>query len=381
MTSLEYAAGIRFPHPRKQNNDPYVYGTDRDLLSAVDPTEIRANLALGKDDYSNVLIAAELVADQVRQSLWFPDEKTPWGPQPTDIGYPVPLDKLVETQMASCSGFVAVTSECLDAAGIEHMIGYANAHAVIVLSGAEEALYMLDPLTPELSQYLRYTTASGQSIGEDVALYGKSAVEINAARIITAARGDNQQILDENPWLHFGTKNYAFGGPQISDELERNPEAFRLTMALYQPEKGRRVLAATNRLGRALHEQNYVQILEGFVELAGMYPDLDTRNKHTALKTATRELVRAGTVSAEEARAVVRGYFASFVVVRRDSRVHEAQGDVLRRIGHHGNDPVAVKQAIAAYEQALQFPRAYTQAIAGKIAKATRLLERLDTGA
>jgi hypothetical protein len=363
--------------------DTYSYKA-RPLLSAIDPESILDALeAVDEAEYDeSALTALEYIGLQVRKALWYPqnqEELDRFG-----VTRPVPLEALTGKQVAGCFGFTIVASECADAAGIDHWIGFANHHSVIIFpSEDQDSIHLIDPLSPELSQDLQHSIATGSTEIEDMKEFGRSVVELNTLNIVHRAKGEDIELLREHDWLTYNRT--AQDNPNLTNYIDgdlgrvkNHASKFKLIMSIFNSTEGRQVVQDYLGFKIAYDKQDYVRAASRIQSLRGVYPDVDARNHHTEIKKIVFELAKAEQVAL--ARRVIDSYFESFVILEKDSRFTEAQGDVLRVLGREAQDIDSVLNAIYCYEAVrdkVKFPTSNSEAIKGKLDKTIRLYKDL----
>lgn len=386
-----YAEEIETPHPLR----PSLGQAPQKLSSMIRHQGFREQLAAIDDraEYEeNALAAAHIILSQVREALWYvePYEFEKFGIE----GDVVSLAELPEKQVARCFGFTVVGSECLEMTGIDHWIGFANGHSTLLLPTDEGVrLNMADPLSPVLSQDLRHSMVTGGSkdhtVNDDMAEFGRSAIELNSLSLAARARGNTVKLLGEHTWLMFKrgevpdqfahertAEGLVLGGDAVGQTV--HPSRARIFMSVFLPEEGRRMLHGYDEFRKAYSEGELLDAAGILYNKVGTaYPDLDARQSHAKVKAITRELARIG--SANYARKLLDQYFRSFELMAEDSRVPEAHADCLTAVAREAGDVQAANEAAEIYEVVLRsYPKAYKEAVQGKLDKVVRLAATLS---
>ena len=145
-----YSAKLLTPKRRLLEADPDLERTL--LLESQQLRTIKADYQQSPQTFDDKIEAAKAVGLLVRQTLDFSTT--------SDLTPVFNAETLAEREMANCFGYTITASECLDEAGIEHLITYANQHAIIIVPDRKSnRLFMLDTPTKEL--YCEVTEAVG----------------------------------------------------------------------------------------------------------------------------------------------------------------------------------------------------------------------------
>ena len=237
------------------------------------------------DDATN---AAVLVGYLVRQTLEFEDmdEATPL----------LTAELLTQREKANCYGYTIVASECLDQIGVEHYVGYVNQHAVVMLfdrtSGSKRS-FLLDVATKEF--YQETTKAVG---GEDPLdqLWRGELRAINTLQTSELLRkvdiddpGKRQKFIRDRFWLSFDKDSRH----RDDDEYEYLLHS-QLQLITMPSVPGREMLrlyhnVIINTLG---NNPDPVAASEDIIDqFAGIYPDIDPRNKLEHAKALRTKLI------------------------------------------------------------------------------------------
>lgn len=386
MATEYYADSMVTPHPRRPSLE-----TPQQLSAVIRYQGFHDELGAIHDrgDYEeNALAASHIITSQVREALWYPETSKDF--EALEIEQPISLKALPEKQAGDCFAFTIVSSECLEIAGIDHWIGFANGHATVLLPTEEsQGLHMNDPLSPVLSQDLQHSMVSGgsgdYSVADDMRAFGRSAIELNSLSLASRARGDTIDLLAEHPWLVFQRGPHAVNRYGLAQDIvsgrdvygrELHPSKSRIFMSVFLPEDGREMLHDYDEFQRAYRDGEHMDAASIlYSRLGDGYPDVDARQSHSRVKEVVRMLAQNG--SAIYARALLDEYFESFVLMAEDSRVAEAHADCLIIVAREAGDPDVATEAAGMYSSVLRHNRAYRDAVAGKLAKATRLAAML----
>jgi hypothetical protein len=380
-----YTESLETPHPQRAPiyREP-LYDTFEadnvacllDDLRATDPSLYeQTKLAVAVD-----------IAGKVRRSLWFPQKSSTHNDfKKFNLSQPLDLDSLVEKQMTNCYGFTVAASECLDAVGIDHWIGYANGHAfVLIPNQAEEGrddVFLLDPLSPHLNQQLGSALSWGtpESIRHDIETNERAAVILDSDQMGRTLGRDTDTLVLEHPWLMFAAYNdplrarraaYFNADPSTVESRYRGP--YRLVTAIFEGTKGREVIENYVAFLVATESGDVASACQSLSELSGCYPELDARQSHRELRSVVKKLC---VEDPDAAARVVDEYFGDLASVSGDSRLRERKGDLMRVIAKITGSRAAAQYALRAYQEAAGKPGAYQPIILGKLARARELVE------
>ena len=299
------------------------------------------------DDATN---AAVLVGHLVRQTLEFEDmdEATPL----------LTAELLTQREKANCYGYTIVASECLDQIGVEHYVGYVNQHAVVMLfdrtSGSKRS-FLLDVATKEF--YQETTKAVG---GEDPLdqLWRGELRAINTLQTSELLRkvdiddpGKRQKFIRDRFWLSFDKDSRH----RDDDEYEYLLHS-QLQLITMPSVPGREMLrlyhnVIINTLG---NNPDPVAASEDIIDqFAGIYPDIDPRNKLEHAKSLCSQLVARH--MGESALALADVIKAS-LLPDDTSESRFFKGDLLRKIAKVEGDPKKTAEAIEEYNGLFELP-------------------------
>lgn len=258
--------------------------------------------AWAPEEYDALKIEVALgIARKVNSALWYN------GADPADESMPPSLDLLEDDQVTDCYGYTLLTSRCLEMAGVEHMIGWVNGHAHIVLPVIEDehdSAWFIDPLTPGLSGSLSGIVSEQELEGvqTQIGVFGRAAVHVRAEGFKDSGdtRSSFSRLAYENPWMEH---------PQASGTTPQ-PE---LVMSIFASTDGQRLLNLHRSYKRAIVQENLGEAAECLAAMRGMYPEIDSRN--VAHLQQVEELVRQLSLDGDLLRAnhVIASYFTDMV--------------------------------------------------------------------
>ncbi len=299
------------------------------------------------DDATN---AAALVGHLVRQTLEFEDmdEATPL----------LTAELLTQREKANCYGYTIVASECLDQIGVEHYVGYVNQHAVVMLfdrtSGSKRS-FLLDVATKEF--YQETTKAVG---GEDPLdqLWRGELRAINTLQTSELLRkvdiddpGKRQKFIRDRFWLSFDKDSRH----RDDDEYEYLLHS-QLQLITMPSVPGREMLrlyhnVIINTLG---NNPDPVAASEDIIDqFAGIYPDIDPRNKLEHAKALRTKLIDQHMGDSALALADV---IKASLLPDDTSESRFFKGETLRKIAKVEGDPKKAAEAIEEYNGLFELP-------------------------
>lgn len=376
-----YSESIETPHFRKTHHGP-----GQSLVDAAEITDIselvRTADALQTDLIDDIRIDAALqISQQVGRSLWFP-EKGPSGNDFEDLGipFPIPLDTLTEKQTTNCYGYTILTSECLEAAGIPHYVGFTNDHAAIMLPQGN-GFYYLDSLYPRLNQELGNAVRRGGqvSVNQDIELYGRGAIMVDTeAMAINIGTTLSSMPLSVRSWMvHSNSGALSVSAGEMGGSTASLPSgSSRLVMSLYEPATGRHVLEQYVTLDCALNgeQQDITKAISALNSIIAIYPNIDARQRHDEVRRLCTHIAAR---DPEQAATIAEKYFDESFAITQDTRVAMAKADILRLIARVGRSGPIARLAIQTYEEVMTHPRAYKSTLLGKHSKAVGLLNQI----
>lgn len=332
--------------------------TPEALLRSMRLQTIQAAYESSEGTYEDSVEAAYATADLVRQTLRF-EIHSPLHPA-------LSPEVVTQTQRTNCHGHSIVASECLDAVGVDHWIGFANQHSFILLEDEPTGkVNLIDTAVKQL--YTDVTPAIG----------GPSlhAQQLEDERLVNRLRGDivlqrshfsdKTRALAERPWMSFTVgKDTWF---KTDDEIRR---ADTLVLRSYTPEEGRGVLESYANFTHAIERRDFAAAHERLQGLDGTYPDIDRRNRLKAPTKLIRALAHTGEVA---------GALDDIGIIERSVRPSEDlllrmwPIDQRRRLGIVAGRAELINDSIEQYEAVLEQRQAQkrsTAAIRSRITKA-----------
>lgn len=294
--------------------------------------------------------AAVLVGHLVRQTLEFEDmdEATPL----------LTTELIAQREKANCYGYTIVASECLDQIGVEHYVGYVNQHAVVMLfdrtSGSKRS-FLLDVATKEF--YQETTKAVG---GEDPLdqLWRGELRAINTLQTSELLRkvdiddpGKRQKFIRDRFWLSFD-KDSRHRDDDVYDYLLHS----QLQLITMPSVPGREMLrlyhnVIINILG---NNPDPVAASEDIIDqFAGIYPDIDPRNKLEHAKALRTKLIDRHMGDSALALADV---IKASLLPDDTSESRFFKGETLRKIAKVEGDPKKAAEAIEEYNGLFELP-------------------------
>lgn len=294
--------------------------------------------------------AAVLVGHLVRQTLEFEDmdEATPL----------LTTELIAQREKANCYGYTIVASECLDQIGVEHYVGYVNQHAVVMLfdrtSGSKRS-FLLDVATKEF--YQETTKAVG---GEDPLdqLWRGELRAINTLQTSELLRkvdiddpGKRQKFIRDRFWLSFDKDSRH----RDDDEYEYLLHS-QLQLITMPSVPGREMLrlyhnVIINTLG---NNPDPVAASEDIIDqFAGIYPDIDPRNKLEHAKALRTKLIDRHMGDSALALADV---IKASLLPDDTSESQFFKGETLRKIAKVEGDPKKAAEAIEEYNGLFELP-------------------------
>lgn len=282
----------------------------------------------------------------------------------TALTPPLTSHSLADREAANCFGHAVVASECFERLGIEHFISYANQHAFVLLCDRKsDRSFMLDVATKEL--YQETTRAiSGEDIIHQLELGGLRAVNVLDSRVLirqlpTMASVD--EFVSKRPWLSYA--NLDIGAERW---CEPRPRDYLLQLLTLPSVPGRQLLVQQLNATIAVMRGDYAEAHQQLSDLAGLYLDVDSRNKLKVVDRLCRRLVehKLGRQAIEVAKVV-----AASLVPGDASKNQLFLPDVMRRVAWSLGDTALMEQAI---EQYGKLPS--NNLVQGKLHKAQRQL-------
>lgn len=293
------------------------------------------------------------------------------------LSSPLTLASIREQQVTNCYGYSLVTSECYERASINHWFGYANGHVfLLVPTGAPDkrSAWLLDPLTPKLSQDLSGATskATFSIVEEQIKTHRKGAIALHSDVLSARLGKPVDELAMTNPWLtHSSGRNselqVAFG---MSDQTWQRKYRTKTTLitTVFPMVEGRKAIESFVDFQSAIANRDWHGAVEKLQNMNGLYPELDARDKHREIRTIVNKLCEVGDYSA--ASQAVNSYFDNFSITS-DPRFSIIEGDCWRHIAQNASSTeadVALSEARRSYKKAADTTRRYGSLVIGKLA-------------
>lgn len=286
--------------------------------------------------FDDAIEAAILVGHLVRQTLEF---------APTTDGTPLlTAESIAERETANCYGYTIVASECLDQIkGLEHYIGYANQHAVIMLfDRPSQRSFLLDVPTNELCK--ETTEAISGKDPQDQLMSGELRA-VNWLQTSELVKNlppsiNRDAFVSSRPWLNFADAN----SQQYRDGDTRNSLLQLITLPSIP---GRELLRV--HYDAIIHNRHdeFGAAYESLSLLPGIYPDVDRRNDLKEADQLCKKLISQG--MGQQAIELAQTVHAS--LSPGDTTVNRFfLGDILRKVATATGNATLVEQAIQTYE-------------------------------
>ena len=201
-------------------------------------------------------------------------------------------DDRTETVETNCYGHTVVTSELLEAAGIDHFISFVNSHSFVSLfDTAGRRAHMVDAPAKDLFLDIDGAVIGGwptqyfeQHPGEKFATNMLDTV----ALIGRITRKPTAQVLSENEWLQAGA------GKVLKPNYDETLSTTHLIMRSYTPAIGREMLVNYGMTLQYALTGDIQSSVDYFRRLEGVYPDIDIANKLYLAKKLRDRLLKAG---------------------------------------------------------------------------------------
>ena len=349
-----YSAKLLTPKSRLLEADPDLERAP--LLESQHLRTIKADYQQSPQTFDDKIEAAKAVGLLVRQTLDFSTT--------SDFTPVFNAETLAEREMANCFGYTITASECLDGAGVEHLVAYANQHTIIIVPDRKSnRLFMLDTPTKEL--YCEVTEAVGGADPLDQLETGElraiNSLHTNQVLKHLPPAIDRERFIDRRPWLNFSNSNMRF---------QDNPRDSILQMISLPSIPGRKLLAMEYN-AEILRRQHRPEEAAGLMEdFSGIYLDVDSRNN----------LAEAGRLCCQLIENSMGGKLSRWLW--RWTKVWSEEilqkifflPDTERKAASATGDAGLMEEAVALYRE---LPPSKLRA--GKLAKACRLLKMLQS--
>lgn len=280
LDHIKYAHGELTPRKNIADLEP---GVNRmEIVDSQRFKRIEAVLKSSEGTFSDQTEAADEVGAMVRQTLLFGSmaiRERLWS-----------YDERSDATVTNCLGFTIVSSELLEAIGVDHTISFCNGHSFITMfNPVTDEIQMMDTASKEL--YLNIDGAvSGLKPPHSLKDSKVSTNLLDTSTIIAqGGRRDATDFLYRHPWLRNGP-----GSMMMRSDVPRLGSTHILRT--YLPGLGREVLndygmAEENLIGNQLYEA-----VGYFSKLEGVYPHLGAENKLGIATPLRDKLARAGLV-------------------------------------------------------------------------------------
>lgn len=368
-----YSETLLHPHPRRVQGDTVQQPLHDELqLNRVaEELELLATI----DEEAHGIAKQEIVdtiAHTVNKSLWFP---VYGGETDEYLPDPLPLDTIASRQITNCFGYTLVASECLEEAAIDHWIGYANGHAFLLVPFGKQT-YFMDALSPQMNGFIDNALERGSNVtmADETQNHGRGVVMLNT-QVMAANLGINPDSTAEKyPWFTMKQTPNSVGMSEELKAVAKYASKYRLVMSVFEQHTGRSSIEEYVSYELAMSVGDIDTAHDAIMNMSGRFPNLDARQDHHELRNLVRKLcVR----DPEAAAAVTERYFSTNFRNLRDSRIHEAKGDIFRTIARMAGFRNAAEQAADAYQEAARMPHAFKAAVLGKLSVAQSLVGEL----
>lgn len=339
------------PHPRKQKPDDQV-GL---LHEQINLNETASHLVFtGNHDPlehdNEVLHTAQNISRLVHKSLWF--EYNP------DSPLPITEEHIGEHQRTSCFGYAICASECMEKAGIEHWVAFANNHAFILvpLRGRGTTL-LINPTNPKLDgeipthQEQITPTAIDDAIGNSkrgfawfsADAYAKYTKDKDFLKLAS---------LDLGGWLTTETRDAIIA--QLNDNgrgaLTKAPSKIaqerRLVVAIYPHQAGRDIMQQFGLFQHYTGTGDTDRAIAQLEALGTLYPEIDSRSPQYHFIRFLDKLADEGEYAkAHECVTLLHSSLAE----TKDPRADILRADLIRRLGRHAQSEELLMEADGLY--------------------------------
>lgn len=349
------SAELMTPKRRLVEGDPEL---QRELLLDSQQLKlIRVVYEQSPQGFDDATEAASQVAHLVRQTVDFVPTST--------ITPPLSSEVISESEVTNCFGYAIIASECLEQIGIEHFVGYANQHSFLTLfDRTSNRAFLLDVATKELCCDM--TDAIG---GEDPlnqlavgALRAENTLYSNELLKQLPPSVNREQFVDKRPWL-------GFDGTDLTQFREYRPADRILQLFTLPSIPGRLLLQQQYNAGRWADRGDLDRASDEFLELAGLYLDVDPRNNLKHIDGLRKKLMAVGKYDAALRLAVV---VSESLVAGDTSKNQFFLPDALRDVAKRTSNKALAEWALVNYMRLSDTPLR-----AGKIAATRKLLRDL----
>lgn len=278
-TSL--AAGLQTPHPDIAKLDPAIEAAP--LIGAQPFRSVVAALRADPNTYDHTVEAAMGIGGVVRRTLRFGSY--------TDGIRLLTSEELPLTQRTNCYGYTAVYSECLELAGINHHVAFANDHAFVLIEDeARGKMTLIDPVSPKFNGDVTKAWG-GESPERQFRNHTDRAANFLDTQVMLAQAGITEsidEVSQTSPWLVMGGETMRGG---VYDET-REAMRYVLRVQSYRPSLGRAVLTYYANAAILASTGKSVAAADKIAALQGVYPDIDSRRSAVLARMVTGDLMR-----------------------------------------------------------------------------------------
>ncbi len=357
---------LETPHPLKRKEKAI-----RHLGEAVTGAEIQPNLIFSQLEPDNEfdrqrILSATTIAKEVYKSLWYPTDKIEAGE------HSLILEDISKNQEADCYGFTYVTSDVLDTVGIEHWIGYANGHAMIILPPQQSEdikdCHVIDPLLPGLNQPISESCHIGkmQQVQNRMEAQGRGLMMLDldefAENVGASARQLHRTV--------FSRINGSYKSNQST--MGTNGEVKnKLLLSLFDSTTGRSAIESHLEFRSLIAGQQLDDASDMLLRNEAPVLDIDARQDHQELKILVEYLCENQNIG--KATALVEKYFASFEGLH-DTRIDEAKADAYRLIAFEVESPELADKARKIYHELQSDSKSFKDRIRNKLGLVEELI-------
>lgn len=223
--------------------------------------------------YDDSITAAAGIAGIVRKTLnyrSFIDQVEPLTPK-----------SIAETEEANCHGYVAVLSECLNKAELDHFICFANGHSFVLIGDPESKRYtMVDPITRKYNGDIT-EAIEGEDIYEQFIRRSSAATRLHTDTMLhlRGLTSRTSELTGKNQWI-------SHERPHTSWRWERPADTYTLQMKVLTSARGRALLVHYTNAMIQLNNKDSDGATEEIAAMQGFYPDMDPRNRFELARRA-----------------------------------------------------------------------------------------------
>jgi hypothetical protein len=371
-----YIEHLQTPHPLYGAS-----GTDIQTPSSLDLVPLQdaagiheaAQYVAASPDYDTAAWeVTEHMQEVVHESLRFPSSGVP-----SKRRGETTFDTLLEEQVTNCLGYAAVASECLEAAGVDHYVTFANGHWLVSRpSDNHNRFWLVDMHSPRFSQEVTSVLSRGtpRALADQVATHGRGVAMLDT-RIFAKTGNKTMEVLASNhPWTTIAKQGLLLSRSANDNEESRYITAHTLVMSVFAPKVGRQLLHNYVRFQNAVDHNNLTIASEELAAMHGLYPEIDARAPHGEIRRLIKNLCALGEFA--QAGLAAEHYAASFSLTE-DARLKELEGDMYRHISKASQDPEFAARSCEAYQQAANSTRRSSSKVLGKVAASNNLVQML----